>query len=385
MIELTHIMPRFAPQIDGLGDYGLLLALELAKSHGFTNRCIVGDPSWARLAEGTTPPFPVESVRERTAEELLRLLDHSETVILNYVGYGYHGRGTPLWIHRAVRRWKQGGATRRLIVVFHELWASGPPWRSEFYLSFVQRRLVSELHRLADAAVTSTPLMLRMLDEIQPGKTAFQPVPSNLPTLPLGERVLHRGGPVHVIAFGQEASRLLGIQAHATLLRALEREGLLAGIRVVGKGAQSGATPSEDVRLLRTFLPAAKVSAAKDVSPIQGSALLGQSDLFLSYYPSTLLCKSGALMAALGCGCVPVLPETQDTAPLVEGRELLACDGSEEQLRRLMGRIRSRGLADIAEAGWQWYDRTASMEVVGRTVARQLQGQVARSVVSSDR
>jgi hypothetical protein len=385
MIELTHIMPRFAPQIDGLGDYGRLLALELAKSHGFTNRCIVGDPGWARLAEGTTPPFPVESVRERTTEELLRLLDRSKTVVLNYVGYGYHERGAPLWINRALRRWKQGDSRRRLVVVFHELWASGPPWRSEFYLSFVQRRLVSELHRLADAAVTSTPLMLRMLDEIEPGKTAFQPIPSNLPTLPLGQRTLHRGGPVNVVAFGQEASRLLSIQAHTALLRRLHQEGLLASVRVVGKGAQGGDSPSDDVRLLRTFLPAEKVSAARDVSPVQGTELLGRSDVFLSYYPSALVCKSGALMAALGCGCVPLLPEATNAAPLAEGRELLACDASEEQIRRLVDRIRSGGLAGIAEAGWHWYARTASMEVVGRTVARQLQGAAVGPVVSSSR
>ncbi len=369
MMEVTHITPRFAPQIDGLGDYGRLLALELGRAHGCTNRGIVGDPAWARLAEGTTSPFPVAAVRERTADELLRKLGNAKTVILNYVGYGYHQRGTPFWINRAIGRWKSASPSRRLIVVFHELWASGPPWKSEFYLGFIQRRLVSELHRMCDAALTSTPLMFRMLEAIQPGKTQFQPIPSNLPTLTLEVRTLHHQGPVSVIAFGQEASRRLGIRAHTELLRALHREGLLAGIRVVGKGADASETPSDDVRLLRTFLPSDLIAATSDVSASEGAALLGRSDLFLSYYPSALLCKSGALMAALGSGCVPILPEATKANPLAEGRELLACDGSEEQIRLIVDRVRSAGLANLAEAGWNWYQRNASIEVVGSTVA----------------
>jgi hypothetical protein len=369
MNRLVHIVPRFPPQIDGLGDYSRLLATELRQTQGLGSRIVVGDPRWDVIGSDPDVPFQVNAVRERTADELLRLLGDAETVVLHYVGYGYHRRGIPFWINQAIRRWKCGSTVRRLVVVFHELWASGPPWRSEFYLGFLQRQLVSELHRLCDAAVTSTPLMLRMLEAIQPGKTTFQPVPSNLPTLELDHRTLHRGGPVNVIAFGQEASRRLGVQSHRKLLRSLYDGGLLAGVRVVGKSADAGETPSEDVRLLRAFLPSAMVSAAKDVSPSEGARLLGQSDLFLSYYPSKLLCKSGALMAALGCGCVPILPEAKDATPLVEGRELLACDGSEDQIGRIITMVRSGGLADIAEAGWRWYDRTSSMEVVGKTVA----------------
>jgi hypothetical protein len=369
MTALTHITPRFLPQIDGLGDYGRLLALELKRAYGYESRCIVGDPQWNRLAANFTPPLPVTAVQERTSAELLRQLGDSETVILNYVGYGYHQRGAPLWINRAIRSWKKGSASRRLIVVFHELWASGPPWKSEFYLSFIQRRLVKELHRLCDAAVTSVPLMVRMLDELQPGKTTFQPIPSNLPTVPLDQRRLHRGGPLRIIAFGQEASRLLGVKTHEKLLRALHREGLLECVRVVGKGAAAGDSPSEDVRHLRTFLPSEMVTATKDVSAQQGAKLIAQSDLFLSYYPAALLCKSGALMAALGWGCVPILPEAKNSDPLAADRELLSCDGSDEQIRRIVERVRSTGLAPIAEAGWHWYDRTASIDVVGQTVA----------------
>jgi hypothetical protein len=366
--EITHITPHFFPQIDGLGDYARLLGEELRRSHGMESRVVVGDPEWKEGGSGTSSQ-DVRAVPSRSPEALLALLGDPPTVVLHYVGYGYHVRGVPFWITKAMRRWKEVDSNRKLIVVFHELWASGPPWKSEFYLGFIQRRLVAELHRMCDAALTSTPLMVRRLEAIHPGKTIFQPIPSNLPTLPLDQRVLHHKGPAKVIVFGQEASRLLSIQAHAPLLRALHQEGLLAEIRVVGKGVEAGGTPSADVRLLRTFLPREIISAASNVSPAQGTALLGLSDLFLSYYPSAFVCKSGALMAALGCGCVPILPEATKAKPLAEGRELLACDGSEEQIRLVVDRVRSAGLANLAEAGWNWYQRNASIEVVGSTVA----------------
>jgi hypothetical protein len=379
MTAIVHITPGFLPQINGLGDYARLLATELKQGFGFESQFVVGDPEWS--CQGMVLPFPVTAVRARGAGELLRELDQAETLILHYVGYGYHQRGAPFWINRAIRRWKQQSQKRQLIVVFHELWATGPPWKSEFYLSLFQRHLIVELYRLCDAAMTSAPIMYRMLEAILPGKTAFQPIPSNFPTMPLDRRTLHRGGPVRVIAFGQEASRLQGVRTHEKLLRALHREGLLARVNVVGQGAAAGGNPSGDVRLLRSIVPAKLIAVAPDVSPERGAELLAQADLFLSYYPSEVLCKSGALMAALGCGCVPVLPEAREAAPLVEGRELLACDGSATEIRRIVEQIRAPGLAALSEAGWKWYDRNASWPVVTATMARLLQNSLAKEPV----
>ncbi len=372
-----QITPRFLPQIDGLGDYSRLLAAEFNESHGLESSFIIGDPQWNGLAKPADLSFPAVAVRERGASELTRLLADTGTVVLHYVCYGYHERGVPCWLNHALRRWKHGSPGRRLVVVFHELWASGPPWRSEFYLGFVQRRLVTELHRLCDAAVTSTPLMLRMLDAILPGKTTFQPIPSNLPGIPLAQRTLHGGGPIRVIAFGQETSRLHGVRTHGNLLRALHREELLECVRVVGKGAVAGESASEDVRLLRSFLPAEKIHANKDVSAQEGSELMGRSDLFLSYYPSALLCKSGALMAALGCGCVPVLPEAGNAEPFLEGRELLACDGSAGQIARIIDLVRTGGLGGISRNGWTWNDRNATWPIVAAKLAGLLRNPAA--------
>ena len=359
MTPVTHIVPRFPPQIDGLGDYCRLLVDHLERLHGIPARILVGDPSWRSAGSSGD----VAALSRRDAAELLEKLGLAETVVLHYVCYGYHHRGVPFWINRALKAWKQSNPRRRLIVVFHELWASGPPWKSEFYFSLFQRHLVRELHRLCDAAMTSVPVMFRMLEAIAPGKTTFQPIPSNLPQI-VPAPTKAPGSPVTVIAFGQAASRLKGLQTHAPLLRALHAGGLLKGLRVVGKGVTGGSTPSEDVRFARTFLPEGFVAAEKDVTPQRGAELLAGSDLFLSYYPSMFLCKSGALMAALANSCVPVLPETKHAEPLADGRELLACDGSPAALARIVDLARNGGLAAIADAGRAWHDATATWPIV---------------------
>ena len=367
---LTHITPRFPPQIDGLGDYSLLMAEHLRQSFGMESRFIVGDPGWSLSGNTSQSPIDAKAVPGRSASALLGLLGDAETVVLHYVPYGYHPRGVPFWINRAFRRWKRAKPGRRLIVVFHEVWASGPPWKSEFYLSLVQRRLVAELHRLSDGAMTSVAVMVRMLDSIQPGKTRLVPIPSAFPQMTApDERAFHREGPVRVVAFGQEASRHLGIQMHEKLLRALHADGLLAGVDAVGKGADDSGTPSSDVRLLRSFLPAPLIRAYRDVTPAHGAELLRKADLFLSYYPSHLLCKSSALTAALASGCIPLLTEGKEAEPLVDGTNILACDGTSEQIRRITGMIRGGQLGSIGEAGWRWYDRHASWPVAAGEMA----------------
>ena len=367
MTALVHITPHFPPQFDGLGDYAHLLACQLKTDHAIETRFVVSDPEW-RSAAGANA-FAAEALLEKSSDALLRALGDAPCVLLHYVGYGYHSRGVPLWLERGLRRWKNASSSRRLIVVFHELWAAGPPWRSEFYLSPIQRRIVVRLHRLSDAAVTSTPVMKRILEKITSGKTTCQPVASNLPAIPFASRKPQATDGVRIVFFGLEASRLRSVQTHEKLLHALHAEGLLTGVEAVGKSARTGETPSADVKLLRSLVSPGIITASGDVPPGEAAARLAQADLFLSFYPSALVCKSGAFMAALACGCVPVIREAKDAAPLVEGRELLACDGSPASISRLVSLIRSGALGKIAEAGWRWRDQNASWSGAARHIA----------------
>ena len=370
-MTVTQIVPLFPPRIDGIGDYGLLLAAHLRDGYGMESRFLIGDPAWR---PGAAAGFPARAVSGRGAGALERGLADAGPVMLHYVGYGYQKRGVPLWLVDGLRRWKLAEPSRRLVVIFHELWSSGPPWRSEFYLRPAQRHLASRLLRLSDASLTSTPTMVRLLDAIVPGRTAFHPVPSNLPAVDPAARRLNRGGPVRVVIFGQEGTRLRSVQSHGALLAGLVREDLLAGVDVVGGGARGGATPSADVRRLFSCVPADLVHVSSDVPAAEASRILAQADLFLTFYPPALVCKSGTVTAALACGCVPVLPGASDRSALAEGCEVLACDGSPLAVARVVRTIRDGSIARLAEAGWRWQAANASWESLSRRVSGILVG-----------
>ena len=365
-MQVTHITPRLPPQRDGVGDYAALLAVALGRRFGVESRFLVADPAWRGDGQEA---FLAVALPERTRAAAVRALDQTETVMLHYVGYGYQVRGVPFWLIDAVEHWRLSVPARRLITVFHELWSSGPPWTSAFFLSPLQRALVARLLRSSEHAVASVVAQKLQLDALEPGKTVLQPVPPNVaPTCP---RLRYAPtGPLRLIFFGLGASRLQAVRTHRTLLRALHKEDLIQAIDVVGAGAIDGPRPSADVALLRQTVPARMLNVAGDITAAEAAERLQAADLFLSFYPAHVACKSGAMMAALLCGCVPVLSAGAEAAPLEEGREFLACDGSARDVRRIVGWMRERGVADLSRNGQRWQEANASWtkaaDIVGR-------------------
>lgn len=363
MSTVLHLVPHFAPQIDGVGDYARLLARQWRSDRGPESRFLVGDPAWRGDGSGE---FPVARVEARHAAALAAALEGETRVLLHYVGYGFDPRGVPGWLPAGLERWRAGGADRRLAVVFHELWSAGPPWRSEFFLQPLQRRLVARLHRLGTVAVASSFTAMGRLDRIERGKTRFQPVPSNLPAVALDGRSWHEGGPVTVAVFGLEATRCRSVRTHERLLRALDAAGLLREVRVIGRGAGAAAA---EVRGLRSWLPADRVVTTGDASAEEASRRLAGADLFLSCYPSRWACKSGALMAALACGCAPLLREAAAAEPLAADRELLVCDGSDRSVARFVERVRTMPLGPVGQAGWRWQGLHAAWPATAERLA----------------
>ncbi|MBU1359304.1 MAG: hypothetical protein KJ901_11200 [Gammaproteobacteria bacterium] len=74
-------------------------------------------------------------------------------VFLHFSGYGFQKRGIPLWLVDRVRTLR--GRFKAVGIVFHELFASGPPWGSAFWLSGLQQKIARDLLSLADFWLTS--------------------------------------------------------------------------------------------------------------------------------------------------------------------------------------------------------------------------------------
>lgn len=155
-VQLIQIVPRLQ-RFNGVSDYALLLAARLRDAHGVGGTLVTasrldGDAQELARGLGTHP------LRAPTAAALTAALTaagaRGANVLLHYVGYGYARRGAPLWLVRAL-----AGARRtlgfRLGVVFHELYATGPPWTSSFWLSGAQRWIARRIAACSDWALVT--------------------------------------------------------------------------------------------------------------------------------------------------------------------------------------------------------------------------------------
>src|SRR6202008_598407 len=78
-------------------------------------------------------------------------------VVLQFSGYGFGRRGLCGWLLDELDQARTAfRGTLRLVTVFHELFAVGPPWRSAFWLAGLQARIAARLARSSDALWTNS-------------------------------------------------------------------------------------------------------------------------------------------------------------------------------------------------------------------------------------
>ncbi|MEQ8536744.1 MAG: glycosyltransferase family 1 protein [Coleofasciculus sp. D1-CHI-01] len=293
---IIQIVPRLLPAIDGVGDYALNLACQLRKDFDITTLFLVGDPTWTGNSE--IEGFLISKITERSANNLLSLLPSDKsTVLLHYVGYGYATRGCPFWLVDGLQRWRTANANHHLVTMFHELYASGLPWTSAFWLSPWQRNLVACLARLSDRAITSKQLygdILHKLSKSQHTHISAIPVFSNVGEaknlLPLAKRQRR------LVVFGGR-NRRLRIYQHS--LAVLSRTCKMLKIKeVVDIGAATGLTlsPVNGVPIVEIGQQSASV-----ITTILSHSLAG----FLDYSPD-FLSKSTIFAAYCAHGMLPV-------------------------------------------------------------------------------
>lgn len=161
-----QLVPKFPPSVSGVGDYAYLLASELRKSCSWDSTFLVFDNASAS-SKNVDAGFPITDV-DRSASALESHLDRWDgPIVLHYVGYGYNKRGCPVWLQYALKRWRAAGGNRVLITMFHELFAFGPPWRSSFWTSPLQRSIASGLASISDAAISNSAIGVRYLSRVK--------------------------------------------------------------------------------------------------------------------------------------------------------------------------------------------------------------------------
>lgn len=338
-LSILQIVPRLPPQITGVGDYAYLLARELRSAHDIETRFLVYDqaPEGEQCLDG----FPVARLGGPSEEELLaRLTEAPQVVLLHYVGYGYAKRGCPFWLEKGLRRWRRADTKRRLVVMFHELFASGPFWRSSFWASHLQRGLAARLASIADHAITN---MRRYAEWLTDREARHRQSLSALPVFStVGEapapRALAERAPRMVIFGGAAWVREIYERHLAELLlccRELRIEELVTIGSPVGTARACASMAVREYGFLR----------AEEVVRIISTSRAG----FMDYFPG-YLAKSSVYAAYAAHGLLTVLPH--DNPSEADGCRAGATYLLPEQLETCSS---EESLQQVADNARRWY------------------------------
>lgn len=363
MMLVTSIIPRLHPAIDGVGDYALNLASQLRQDFGIETHFVVGDLKWAGAAhiEG----FPISRVPLQSANILLSLLpsDRPTTVLLHYVGYGYGKRGCPSWLVDGLQRWRTTSTHRLLVTMFHELYASGPPWTSTFWLSPLQRNLAARLAQMSDRCLTNKQHYAEILYKLSQGKQ------TQIPTLPVFSNI---GEPDQVPPLAKRHQRLVVFGGRSKRLRIYQKSlaelnhacQLLGVKEILDIGPSTGLTLSPV-----NGVPVVEMGprSATEISGILLNSLAG----FFNYNPD-YLAKSGIFAAYCAHGTIPVSSRCH----------ALPVDGIKPGKHYWIPNDRTTALKDllevqaIADNAYIWY-QTHNLSIQAKTFAAHITSNAA--------
>jgi hypothetical protein len=357
--NVLQILPRAPGTFDGVGDYALALARGLRDKHGIDSVFV------ARETQGRNE---VESFLIFPLQEFSRARASKETcdgVILHYVNYGFQKRGVPVTLVSFLRSLRHDCGGARL-VIFHELYASGPPWRSEFWLRPLQKKIARDLARLADARFVSCESMGEQLEKLSGEENVIvQPVVSTWGEPALNQSQLRERDPRCWIISGGTALIERSLRSFLKIVKQLPPEIAPRKLLLVG------GEPNPHLRALLNipapftaeYFPAI---SPDDAAPHFSAAAFAWIDYFDSRaVPADVLLKSSTFVSLCAHGVISVTPGISGP---------IAIKGDTLPVPFSLGKMpTSSERADAAVETYRWYHRHASAASLHKAVAQQLQ------------
>jgi hypothetical protein len=299
---LIHLVPRCAGEPSGVADYALALARALRTYRSVNSVFLSGTPS-----AHTTPvedDWKTDCVPRRHARTLANTIQslsaecNARAVVLHFSGYGYQKRGAPVWLAQGLRIWSRRAGRVPLLTIFHELYASGRPWHSAFWLSSLQKQIARSILNLSSAAITPTELTAKRLSEWRDGSTikiTAMPVFSGVGEPGCGSVPCARAATAVVFGLAGVEDRLFAIYRSEIerIISALGIEKIFdVGPRLSSMPRTLAGTPI----ISKGFLPQCSVSE-----------LLQRVRFGFVAYPLDLIGKSGVFAAYAAHGVVPIV------------------------------------------------------------------------------
>jgi hypothetical protein len=309
---VLQIVPHQPGTFDGVGDYALNLAKALSAAHGIRTTFAVAGKTSVASKDG----YAVISGLSRDASaDLAQRFEH---VILHYVNYGYQARGVPFSLCSFAKQLRSQ-LRGRWVTTFHELYASGPPWTSAFWLRPLQVGIARNIIDLSTACIVSnTPIEKAIHAYDAHKKVHLAPVMSNFGEPELGD--FNAASPKRWAICGGTAliARSLGLfeQLHQLVPDGFAPEHL----DVVGGHEEISISAILD-RLSRSR-PGLSCHYYPEVSAELASEVLRRSSFgWIDYFGSGkmwpgMVLKSTAFAAFCAHGIVPILSHREDPIAL---------------------------------------------------------------------
>jgi hypothetical protein len=360
---ILQIVPKTPGSFDGVGDYALILAQRLREL--FQHRTIFAARESAGAAEVEgfeVRPFQLDGPGRLGGADF-------DDVILHYVNYGYQARGVPFGlipILHELRHCCRGG----LLTIFHELYASGPPWKSSFWLQPSQKRITRAVAQLSNTCLVSSESMFRQLETLAPSLTAIvSPVLSNFgePALAL-DQIRHRD-PHRWAICGGTALIERSLKSFFNISNRIGQQNSPRQLFVVG-GNDNPAVRE----ILARLQPRMKAEYHPRIRAADASGILSESSfVWLDYFhrpdvPADIVLKSTAFAAACAHGAVPVFAHR--AAPISIDSDPLPGPFFVESALAKLPDASSR--AEVGARFYQWYRRHAASNHLANQIERAL-------------
>ena len=350
-----------------MADYAFTVARKLRTV--YSRDTIFATPESSAASVGETASFS----RETTAAfEVvpLQALDWPnkdfQHVILHYVNYGYQKRGVPFDLPSTLRKLREQSSFR-LLTIFHELYASGPPWRSAFWLRPFQKWIAKSISQLSDASIMSSETMCKQLKQLSPNANiGVQPVFSNFGEPKLARGQLANRSPHRWVICGGTVLIERSLRSFRAAVRRIPEHFSPHELFVLG------GKDDHSIRSQLSDLPNIRTVYRPEIAATEASQILSScSFAWLDYFhrpnvPTDAVPKSGAFAAACAHGVIPVFPHRGSEIALksdrLPGPYFVEADRFELPSDH----------TQVASEIFGWYTRNANSDHLVRGVAKLL-------------